>query len=48
MMRRGGESAVWQINSYRDFLSENAGRHHVIGSALIMLAAVGLLLIVFA
>jgi hypothetical protein len=44
----GGENAVWETNSYRDFLSENAGRHHVIGSALVMLAAVGLLLIVFA
>jgi hypothetical protein len=39
---------VWEINSYRDFLSENAGRHHVIGSSLIMLAAVGLLLLAFA
>jgi len=43
-----GENAVWEINSYRDFLSENAGSHHAIGSALIMLAAIGLLFIVFA
>jgi hypothetical protein len=39
---------VWEINSYRDFLSENAGRHHVVGSSLVMLAAVSLLLLVFA
>ncbi len=39
---------MWEISSYQDFLSENAGRHHAIGSALVMLAAVGLLLIVFA
>jgi len=39
---------VWEISSYQDFLSENAGPRHVIGSALVMLAAVGFLLIVFA
>ena len=45
---RAGVSVVWEISSYQDFLSENAGRRHVIGSALVMLAAVSLLLIVFA
>ena len=43
-----GENTVWEMNSYRDSLSENAGRHHAIGSALIMLLAAALLLIVFA
>jgi hypothetical protein len=36
------------MNSYRDFLSENTGGHRAVGSALIMLAAVALLLILFA
>jgi hypothetical protein len=40
---------VWEINSYRDFLSENAGSHHVIGSALVLAAvAMMLMLIVLA
>jgi hypothetical protein len=42
-----GARAVWELNSYQYFLSENAGRHHVIGSAFI-LAAAALLLIAFA
>jgi hypothetical protein len=48
MMCGAGENTVWEINSYRDSLSENAGPHHAIGSALIMLLAAVLLLIVFA
>jgi hypothetical protein len=47
-MRGPGDSAVWQLNSYRDLLSENAGNRHVIGSGLVMLAAVALLLVAFA
>jgi hypothetical protein len=47
-MRGPGDSAVWQLNSYRDLLSENTGNRHTIGSALVMLAAVVLLLIAFA
>jgi hypothetical protein len=47
-MRSRRESAVWELNSYQYFLSENAGRHHVIGSALVILAAAALLLIAFA
>lgn len=38
---------MWELNSYRDFLSENSGERHVIGSALVMLAVV-LLLVAFA
>jgi len=45
---RPGENAVWDSHSYRDFLSENSGDRHVVGSALIMLATAILLLIVFA
>jgi hypothetical protein len=44
-MHGPGESAVWELNSYRDLLSENAGERHVIGSALIMLAAAALLVV---
>jgi hypothetical protein len=43
-----GDSIVWQLNSYRDLLSENTGDRHVIGSALVMLAAVALLLVALA
>ncbi len=45
---RSGERAVWELNSYRDLLSENSGDRHVIGSALIMLAVVAVLLVAFA
>ena len=38
---------MWEMQSYRDFLSENAGNRHAVGSALIM-AAAALLLIMFA
>jgi hypothetical protein len=36
------------MNSYRDFLSENTGRHNVIGSGLLVAAVVGLMLVLFA
>jgi hypothetical protein len=39
---------VWELNSYGDFLSENAGRQHAIGSALVVLAIAAVLLILFA
>lgn len=39
---------MWEFDSYRDLLSENSGNRHVIGSALIMLAAVAVLLVSFA
>ena len=39
---------MWTISSYHDFLSENTGRHHTIGSSLIVLAVIGALIIVFA
>jgi len=39
---------MWDITSYRDLLSENTGRHHTVGSSLIILAAIGALIIVFA
>jgi hypothetical protein len=41
-----GESAV-ELNSYRDFLSENAGHHHVVGSGLLIAAVVALLFVMF-
>lgn len=40
---------MWSsISSYHDFLSENAGRHHTISSALIVLAVIGVLVVIFA
>jgi hypothetical protein len=39
---------VWDIHTYGDFLSENKGRHHVVGSALILLAATALMLVLLA
>lgn len=39
---------MWEMNSYRDFLSENTGRHNVVGSGLLVAAVVSLLLILFA
>ena len=39
---------MWELNSYRDFLSENTGDHNVVGSGLLVAAVVGLLLILFA
>ena len=39
---------MWEVNSYRDLLSENAGERHVVGSALLMLTAAVLMLFVFA
>jgi hypothetical protein len=38
---------MWEVSSYAEFLSENAGRHHVIGSGLLVAAAVALLLVLF-
>ncbi len=38
---------MWEIDSYRDFLSENAGRHNVVGSGLLVAAVVALLLVLF-
>lgn len=39
---------MWELNSYRDLLSENTGHRHVIGSAMILLAVAVLLLVAFA
>lgn len=38
---------MWEMNSYAEFLSENTGRRHVIGSGLLVAAAVALLLVLF-
>jgi len=42
-----GGSAMWDLDSYRDFLDEHKSQHHTIGSALIVLVVVGVLLAVF-
>jgi hypothetical protein len=42
-----GERAVWQISTYRDYLSENTRDRNVVGSAVV-LAAIVLLIIMFA
>ena len=39
---------MWELNSYGDFLSENSGRHNVVGSGLLVVAVAGLLLVLFA
>ena len=39
---------VWEMNSYRDFLSENSGRHNVVGSGLVIAVVAALLLVLFA
>jgi hypothetical protein len=36
------------MNSYRDFLSENSGRHNVVGSGLVIAIVAALLLVLFA
>jgi hypothetical protein len=38
---------VWELNSYRELLSENAGCRHVVGSGLIV-AALALLFVLIA
>lgn len=38
---------MWEMNSYAEFLSENAGRHNVVGSGLLVAAVVALLLVLF-
>ena len=45
---RSGRSIVWEMNSYRDFLSENSGRHNVVGSGLVIAVVAALLLVLFA
>lgn len=35
---------MWDLESYRDFLREHDAGHHVVGSALALLAAVCILL----
>lgn len=37
---------MWDRDPYRDLLDEHTSKHHAVGSALIVLIAVGLLLIV--
>lgn len=39
---------MWEIHTYGDFLSENKGHHHVLGSALILLAVAALMLVLLA
>jgi hypothetical protein len=39
---------VLELNSYRDFLSENTGRHNVVGSGLLLAAVVALMLVLLA
>lgn len=39
---------MWDMNSYQVFLREHASDHHVIGSGLVLLVAVGILFFVFA
>jgi len=36
---REGISAVWEMPSYRDFSRESAGDHHLVGSAVVFMAA---------
>jgi hypothetical protein len=36
---------MWELNSYRDLLSENTGRHNVIGSGLLVAAVVALMFV---
>lgn len=38
---------MWEVNSYAELLSENAGRHNVVGSGLLVAAVVALLLVLF-
>lgn len=39
---------MWNdLDSYREFLSEHANDHHLIGSSFLVLVVVGTLLIVF-
>jgi hypothetical protein len=39
---------MWDdLDSYREFLSEHASSHHLIGSSFLFLVVVGTLLIVF-
>lgn len=42
-----GGSAMWDLDSYRDFLDEHNSQRHTIGSALIVLVVVGVLLALF-
>jgi hypothetical protein len=42
--RLSRRAAMWDLDSYRDFLDEHTSRHHTIGSALIVLAVVGAVL----
>lgn len=39
---------MWNIESYRDILNENTGRHHTVGSAVVVLVVIGVLIVVFA
>ena len=39
---------MWEMNSYRDFLSENSGRHNVVGSGLVIVIVAALLLVLCA
>jgi hypothetical protein len=43
-----GGSAMWDFDSYREFLNEHAGEHHFVGSAFLLVVVVGVLLIAFA
>ena len=45
---RSRRQIVWEMNSYRDFLSENSGRHNVVGSGLVIAVVAALLLVLFA
>lgn len=37
---------MWDMDSYQEFLREHTSDHHAIGSALVLLVAVGILLLV--
>ena len=39
---------MWDMDSYQDFLQEHASGHHAIGSALVLLVAIGILFLVWA
>lgn len=39
---------MWNIDSYHDILHENTGRHHTIGSAVVVLVVIGVLIFLFA
>lgn len=44
----GGEAAMFSFDSYREVLSEHAGRGHLVGAAWLLLIILGLVIVLFA